>query len=233
MSVITEYRQSPNYSQGRPAGPPTSITIHHWGADGQTHDGVVAYLCRENGNTSAHYVASAGRVTELVNPDDRAWHAGAAGNSRSIGIECHPECSPDDIATVAVLVAELRSRYGDLPLVPHSHWLPTACPGRWAAHLSRLDALARGSAAPTTRIEEEMYILIKSPNRVHAIVGPGLALRLNSEEQLNVAVAHLPIRYADHLSDREYDVLFDMHTSGTIDSKATAASLARIKEAVA
>ena len=45
-----------DYTRGRP-GRPSHIVIHHWGVDGQTHDGVVAWF--RNGNsrkTSAHYV---------------------------------------------------------------------------------------------------------------------------------------------------------------------------------
>lgn len=152
MSVITEVRHSPNYSAGRPYGSPNSITIHHWGADGQDHDAVASYLCRDGGNSSAHFVASAGKVTQLVSPDDRAWHAGPDGNPRSIGIECRPEMAAGDMATVAALIAELRARYGNLPLVPHSYWMATACPGRWAAALAQLDALARGEQpSPTSQ----------------------------------------------------------------------------------
>lgn len=163
MSVITEVRHSPNYSTGRPYGPPNSITIHHWGVDGQDHDAVAAYLCREDGSSSAHFVASAGKITQLVSPDDRAWHAGPDGNPRSIGIECRPEMSAADMATVAALIAELRARYGNLPLYPHQYWMPTACPGRWTGALAQLDALARGEQpsppSPTTPIEEGAHTM--------------------------------------------------------------------------
>lgn len=54
-SAVTDVRQSPNYSPGRPAGAPNQIVIHHWGVDGQTHQGVVGYLCsRSNHGASAH-----------------------------------------------------------------------------------------------------------------------------------------------------------------------------------
>lgn len=120
-----------------------SITIHYWGATGQTHDGVVDFFCNGPGQTSAHFVASDGRVSCIVSPPDAAWHAGNAhGNATSIGIECHPEATDGDYQTVADLVAWLRTQYGDLPLFPHNHWTSTSCPGPW--DLNRIDQLARG-----------------------------------------------------------------------------------------
>lgn len=125
-----------------------SLTIHHWGELGQTHDGVVNFFAHGPGQTSAHFVASAGRVNCLVNPADAAWHAGnAVGNATSIGIECRPEATDGDYQTVAELVAYLRGIYGNLPLIPHRDWQATACPGVW--DLDRIDSLA-GKTAPGT-----------------------------------------------------------------------------------
>lgn len=151
---ITQY-DSPNYSKGRPFGRPTAIYIHHWGTDGQRFTNVVNYLCRKNGNSSAHYVVEAGRVACIVDPDDRAWHAGALGNARGIGIECRPEMSQGDLETVAELIAALRNAYGNLPLKPHSAVMPTACPGRWKSKLAwlseRANQINAGTPAPTPR----------------------------------------------------------------------------------
>lgn len=139
-----------------------SITIHHWGLFGQTHDGVVDFFVNGPGATSAHFVASAGRINCLVNPADAAWHAGnATGNATSIGIECRPEGSDGDYSTVAELVRYLRAEYGaGLPLIPHRNWQATACPGIW--DLDRLDALAAGTigaaSAPTPTEEDDMAI---------------------------------------------------------------------------
>lgn len=122
-----------------------SITIHWWGAFGQTHDGVVNFFVNGPGNTSAHFVCSAGRTTCLVSPEDAAWHAGnPVGNATSIGIECRPEATDDDYREVAELVRWLREQHGDLPLIPHRDWQNTACPGIW--DLRRIDALARDAA---------------------------------------------------------------------------------------
>lgn len=123
-----------------------SITIHHWGVTGQTHDNVVRFFVSGPGTTSAHFVASEGRIDCLVSPEDVAWHTGnLIGNTTSIGLELRPEASPGDYSVAAELVRFLRDQYGDLPLVPHRAWHNTACPGIW--DLVKLDKLARGSAA--------------------------------------------------------------------------------------
>ncbi|WGH21370.1 endolysin [Arthrobacter phage Emotion] len=122
------------------------ITIHHWGATGQSHSGVVNYLCRKGGNTSAHYVISGNLATCIVDPDHAAWHAGSAkGNARSIGLELRPEASAADYAGAAEVIADLRAVYGNVPLVPHRHWFATACPGKW--DLAKLDKMAKAVTA--------------------------------------------------------------------------------------
>ena len=121
-----------------------SITIHHWGSRGQKFDNVVNWLCQKRAGTSAHYVVEAGKVACIVDPDRRAWHAGnSRGNHESIGIECRPEATEGDYATVAALVADLRAVYGNIPLKRHRDWTSTACPGVW--DIGKIDRLARGS----------------------------------------------------------------------------------------
>lgn len=157
-SAVTDTNWSPNYSEGRPLGDPLGIVIHHWGIDGQTHDGVVRYLSQDRGSssTSAHYVASAGRVTQLVHDYDRAWHC-AGNNARTIGIECRPEASNDDYETIAGLIAAIRAEWGWLPLSAHADHFPTACPGRyipWLGWLSdRADQINNGTT-PRPSISE-------------------------------------------------------------------------------
>src|SRR5690606_28680029 len=120
-----------------------SLTIHHWGARGQKFDNVVNWLCQKRAGTSAHYVVEAGKVACIVDPDRRAWHAGnSRGNHESIGIECRPEATEGDYATVAALVADLRAVYGNIPLKRHRDWTSTACPGVW--DIGKIDRLARG-----------------------------------------------------------------------------------------
>lgn len=143
---IDESRTAVNYTPGRQGRKITAIAIHHWGALGQTHDGVVNWFCNpaQGAQTSAHFVVSGGRVHCIVSPADTAWHAGNwEANLTTIGIECRPEAEAADYRTAAELVRWLRSKYGDLPLKPHKAFTSTACPGRW--DLARLDREARGT----------------------------------------------------------------------------------------
>ena len=140
-----DFRQCWNYSQGREGLEPDRIVIHHWGADGQSHDGVVDFFTRGPGSgTSAHYVVSAGRITQICHDYDTAYHAGNWQiNLRSIGIECRPEASEDDVRTVAELVRRIRSEWGPLPLSVHSDYYPTACPGRYHNLIDRINQLSQ------------------------------------------------------------------------------------------
>lgn len=169
---------SPNYTPaaqcaqvfGEPRNP-TTFTIHHWGDPswGQTFEGVVSYLCDGNrpSPTSAHFVVEAGRSACIVSPDDVAWHAGNAhGNATSIGIECNPLERDGDYQTIGEVIAHLRTIYGDLPLVPHSHWMSTDCPGTY--DLARLDAIARGATSqPAVNPVPEEDIV--TPDDINAI----------------------------------------------------------------
>lgn len=175
----TSPNQSPRYQNIK------YITIHWWG-DPSTRpgfNGVCNWLCTPAAQVSAHYVVEAGRVACLVDCNKAAWHAGsAAGNQTSIGIECNPRMSAGDLETVAELVADLRKTYGDLPLVPHSHWVGTACPGTYHNKLGWIDGRARQLARKTTttttaatsaavndpRVEE----LLQGGNEMHLIELP-------------------------------------------------------------
>lgn len=148
MTYTLEYAPSPNCTVDLSRRPPVGIVIHHWGTDGQRHDNVVAHLRNPSSRVSAHYVASAGRVTCLVDPLDTAWHAGNwPVNESMIGIECRPEISDADFRTVAELIAHLRARFGPLPLSGHRDHYATACPGRWYPRLNELSSLADQIAA--------------------------------------------------------------------------------------
>jgi hypothetical protein len=127
------------------------ITIHHWGVNGQQFDVVRDFLCTNTTPTSAHYVVEAGQAACIVNETDAAWHAGnALGNAQSIGIECHPEATDADYQTIAEVIRDIRSRFGDVPLVAHNYWTATDCPGDY--DLARLDRLARVTAAQSTTV---------------------------------------------------------------------------------
>jgi N-acetylmuramoyl-L-alanine amidase len=133
-----------------------AITIHWWGAYGQTHSGVNNFFVNGPGNTSAHFVASGvpvKRINCLVNPWDAAWHAGnAIGNASTIGIECRPEATDADYEVVAELVRFLRDTYGaNLPLIPHRYWQSTACPGNY--DLARIHRMAEALKTPNVVVK--------------------------------------------------------------------------------
>jgi hypothetical protein len=120
-----------------------NIAIHWWGDPAQNpqFDGIVAHLCDPNSGVSAHYVATGtGRqVACLVSPSDNSWST-MSDNPYCISIECDPRCRDEDYDVVAELVADIRSAYGNLPLVPHRQFVQTTCPGNW--DLSRIDSIA-------------------------------------------------------------------------------------------
>lgn len=193
-----------SYSYGRDGRTPERIIIHHWGSDGQTHDGVVAFF-RDSALTSAHYVASAGRVTCMVACSDTAYHAGDwYTNTVSIGIECHPEMTAGDLETVAELIADIRKAYGNLPLYGHRDVVATECPGRYYTRLAWLDHRARQIQAsqilpsPNRLLAtkhpqpqqkgRKMFMICLKENRntpLYAITGPGYWLEFTGQEAAN------------------------------------------------
>lgn len=143
-------RRSPNYTP-RAQAPSVwgrartfeAIAIHWWGDPntGPTLDGVVSVLCNPNRGASAHFVASGTgrRVANLVDPNDASWATNNA-NPFTISIECDPRCRPEDYDVVGELIAQIRNKYGNLPLVPHKQYVATACPGNY--DLNRLNQVA-------------------------------------------------------------------------------------------
>lgn len=164
--TIDESRTAKNFTANADVpipfgGPRTieSITIHHWGVFGQNGPDILNWFCDPNttAQTSAHFVVWDGNIYCIVSPWDAAWAAGSAeGNRTSIHIECHPEATAGDYATVAWLVSWLRGEYGDLPLHPHNFWVSTTCPGIW--DLAHLDSLARGQAPAPTPQEPDVAL---------------------------------------------------------------------------
>lgn len=150
------------------------IVIHHWGVDGQAHDGVVSFFAKGPG-TSAHYVASAGRVDQIVDPANAAWHAGHSMlNAQSIGIECRPEMSAGDLETVCELIADLEKRFGTLQLTYHQAWYATACPGRYMYQMgyirSRVNQIKAGSARQSAPAQSLVEWIVSNADTVRQII---------------------------------------------------------------
>ena len=149
-----DFQQAVRYAPGRnlKSGEATKISgivIHWWGEPrGQSHQGVVNYLAGENARwSSAHYVVSGERVTQLVGLEDTAFHAGVYDiNAQSIGIECRPEMDDATVSRVWDLVQKLNGSLGPLWLEPHQAFSSTGCPGTYMSKIPELKVLAAGSS---------------------------------------------------------------------------------------
>lgn len=151
---LTQYN-SPNYTPanrvqatwGRPRTI-EAIAIHWWDdpAKNPSFEGVIATLTNPNRGASAHIVATGTgrRAACLVNLTDASWATNSA-NPYTISIECDPRCRDEDYDVIGEVIAQLRSIYGNLPLVPHKQFASTACPGNY--DLARLDREARNKIA--------------------------------------------------------------------------------------
>ncbi len=88
-----EQRPSPNHGQRVGAKPVDILLLHYTGMESE--EAALAWLTSRESQVSAHYlVGEDGRVVQMVDEANRAWHAGAAFwagesdiNSRSIGVE--------------------------------------------------------------------------------------------------------------------------------------------------
>ena len=149
LPEVETSKTSPNKNTDRRGHDITSITVHWWGTpSGQSFDGIVNWLCDPKAQVSAHYVINPSRVARIVDEEHRSWANGNAdGNSSSITIECDPNDIPGTLPVLAALIADIRSRHGDLPIYPHKHWTSTQCPGDYLPHLDAVDKAARTGKA--------------------------------------------------------------------------------------
>lgn len=139
--------------------------IHHWGELGQKFDDVVNFLRTANTRkVSAHFVVQDGRATCLVSPADVAWHAGdGRGNAETIGIECRPEMTAGDVATLASLIRFLEKTYGDQEIWVHSNFANTTCPGKYGtkAAIDNLVSKINSSTVSTTKPNTNQVVKCK------------------------------------------------------------------------
>ena len=127
---------SPNFGPRRHGLSPTLVVLHYTGM--ASAEAALDRLCDPAAEVSAHYlIAADGRLWQLVDEADRAWHAGAGSwagegdvNSRSIGIELD---NPGDRPFGAPLMARLEGllpgildRWGIGPagVIAHSDMAP-------------------------------------------------------------------------------------------------------------
>lgn len=173
MPGITQM-ESPNHSSGI-VRPPRGIVLHT--ADG-SYDGTIGWQMNPASQVSSYFVtAKDGRVTQMVDLDEKAWTQGS-GNTEWIGIENEGHgdlgeaLTPQQILAIANIVVWLHRTYGmavtptDDPINGHGigwhgmgasiGWGHPACPGdvikaqRQAITLTALSILY--PPAPTPKV---------------------------------------------------------------------------------
>lgn len=153
-----------------------SGTIHHWDdpANHPTFEGTVATLCNPAAGRSAHNIIQDGRVACIVSNVNCAWHAGNwHGNATSIGYECSPYMTDGDYETIGEKIADDWKAFGVFPLVPHSSWTATSCPGGY--DLERIRTTAEryyNGNTPTTAPPTDWFTMATQQDLIDAITHP-------------------------------------------------------------
>lgn len=111
------------------------ITAHWWNdpklIKDSDHNNIVKYVQNQAqaGNMSINYVLSNTKITQLVAPENVAWHA-TSGNPTTIGIEFSPHLNAEGYKKAGWLIWQLEKRFNKkLAIYPHKYWNQTACPG--------------------------------------------------------------------------------------------------------
>lgn len=134
---LTQYN-SPNYTPYAqvPAAYGMSREIigivYHWWGDPALKPlflNIIAWLCRANGNSSAHVVGEMAKIAWIVNAVDAAWHAGnARGNAKYVGYECNPRLSDGDYQTMGEFHYDMEKAYNrTLEIRVHKEFSQTQC----------------------------------------------------------------------------------------------------------
>jgi N-acetylmuramoyl-L-alanine amidase len=139
--LVEELRAAPNFGPRRGGMRPTILLLHYTGVE--TAAKAIDWLTRTESGVSCHYaVDEAGRITQMVAEEMRAWHAGEgewAGesdiNSASIGIEIHnpghelgyPDFPEAQLRAVEALCRDIvaRNGIGRERVLAHSDVAPT------------------------------------------------------------------------------------------------------------
>lgn len=134
MTIL--HHPSPNQGPRRDGARPDMVVIHYTAMDSAA--AALERLCDPSAEVSAHYlICEQGRVWQMVDESQRAWHAGAGRwgavtdvNSRSIGIELanrgdHPFAAAQMDALEALL-AQIMARWSIPPerVIGHSDMAP-------------------------------------------------------------------------------------------------------------
>lgn len=128
--------------------------VYHWWGDPSLNPlflNIISWLCRANGNSSAHVVGEMARIAWIVNAIDAAWHAGnARGNAKYVGYECNPRLSDGDYQTMGEFHYDMEKAYKKtLEIRVHKEFSQTACSPIDKARIRRIaDGLHAQDSAP-------------------------------------------------------------------------------------
>ncbi|MCA0929045.1 N-acetylmuramoyl-L-alanine amidase [Ruegeria profundi] len=131
------WHPSPNFGPRRNGLEPSMVVLHYTAMNNA--QAALDRLCDPTYEVSAHYLIGAdGTLWQMVNEEERAWHAGAGSwrgrtdiNSRSIGIELdnrgdHPFSEPQ-MTVLEKLLVEIMTRWHIKPdaVIGHSDIAPS------------------------------------------------------------------------------------------------------------
>ena len=130
------WHPSPNHGPRRDGLRPALVVLHF--TEMTSADAALARLCDPAAEVSAHYlIGRDGRVWQMVDEQQRAWHAGAGDwqgrgdvNSRSIGIELdndgHSPFAAPLMDALETLLAGVLARWAIPPggVIAHSDMAP-------------------------------------------------------------------------------------------------------------
>jgi N-acetylmuramoyl-L-alanine amidase len=140
-ALVAGLRPAPNFEPRRGGERPSILLLHYTGVE--TAAKAIDWLTCRQSKVSCHYaIDEAGRITQMVAEEMRAWHAGEAMwagecdiNSASIGIEIHnpghemgyPDFPEAQLQAVEALCKDIIARHGIRPehVLAHSDVAPT------------------------------------------------------------------------------------------------------------
>jgi N-acetylmuramoyl-L-alanine amidase len=139
-ALVHELRPACNFEPRREGMRPSILLLHYTGV--ATAAKAIAWLSQPESRVSCHYVIDeAGRITQMVAEEARAWHAGEASwagetdiNSASIGVEIHnpghemgyPDFPEPQLCAVEALARDILARHPIRPecVLAHSDVAP-------------------------------------------------------------------------------------------------------------
>ncbi len=139
---VDRFVASPNFEPRASGRVADMLLLHYTGMSGSAK--ALDWLCRPEAKVSSHYLVDEhGMIAQMVEEDQRAWHAGNSSwhgetdtNSRSIGIEIHnagydrgyPDFPEAQMRAVEALCVDIVQRHHIVPALVLGH--SDVAPGR-------------------------------------------------------------------------------------------------------